>query len=60
MVPGKGNLLWFWTSCLPGPSQSFAFSLSSNARKLVRCRVVFMKLLGLGVRPKFGISPEAA
>lgn len=34
--------------------------LSSDARKVVRCRIVFMKLLGLWVIPKFEMGLEAA
>lgn len=45
-------LLQFWRSCLTGPSGPFAFFISVlMLEKLARSRVVFMKLLGLGLYP---------
>lgn len=53
-------LLQFWRSCLTGPSGPFAFSSQLLLEKLMRCLIVFMKLLELWVITKFEVDLETA
>ena len=53
-------LLQFWKSCLIGPSESFAFSLSSDAGKVGEVQDSFRETTWvIRVILKFGISREA-